>query len=98
MRTDGAQPILLAAGATLLVIGAIVMSVIVGGALMTRDDQPALATNTSESLATAATEDEPSRLWAVVGGLTLAVGAGLVGIGLNSWRTARPREIQPPER
>ncbi len=95
MRTEGARPVVLALGAGLLLLGAILMSVMVWGSLGSQDDPPVLGTNTSESLATAA-DDEPSRLWAVAGGLSLAVGAGLIGIGLNSWRAVRPRAIQRP--
>jgi hypothetical protein len=98
MKTDGARPLMLALGAGLLLVGAILMGGLVWGPLATRDDQPARRANTSESLAAAATEAEPSRLWAVAGGLSLAVGAGLIGIGLNSWRTSPPRAAHPPGR
>ncbi len=30
--------------------------------------------------------DPPSRLWAILIGLTMAVGAGMIGIGMNRWK------------
>jgi hypothetical protein len=33
--------------------------------------------------------DPPSRVWSIVVGLTLAAGAGLIGIGMNRWRSTR---------
>jgi hypothetical protein len=59
MRTDGARPLMLALGAGLLLVGAIFLSVMVWGSLVASDDQPARRTNTSESLATAATRPSP---------------------------------------
>jgi hypothetical protein len=94
MRAAGAHVGFLIAGVAMLVLGAILMIAMVFAPLAARDDNPALSTTTTESLATAATDNEPSRMWAVAGGLSLALGAGLIGIGLNSWRAGRPRTTQ----
>lgn len=97
-RDSGSRPVMVLAGVAILALGILIMMVFVVRPLVTMDDQPSLSTSTTESLATAATENDPSPLWAAAGGLTLAIGTGLIGIGLNSWRAGRPRSVQHDHR
>lgn len=97
-NSTGFRPAMLLVGAALLALGLLIMLTFVARPLRNADAQPSLSTTTTESLATAATYRGPSRMWAAAGGLSLAIGAGLIGIGLNSWRARRPRSIQPPDR
>ncbi len=76
------QPLLLVLGLACVLVGAIVlvMSLRSPGPPTDADDVvPALA---GES-------QSPSMVWPVAGGLGLALGFGLIGIGMNRWNQIR---------
>jgi hypothetical protein len=76
------NPPLLWIGALLALFGAIVLAVVLvrGRAPHVEDSLPAIQ---QEAQTTA-----PSRVWPLVAGLSLALGAGCIGIGMNRWRAA----------
>ena len=69
------------AGAALVVAGAVMLAMLLSHAAT--PVSPIAAPDLS--LQSAA----PSRLWPILIGLTLAGGAGLIGIGMNRWRQVR---------
>lgn len=78
------QARLIAFGAVLVLFGALLMAGTIGRLPNERADSP-----TSQSLIG---PSGPSRLLPIAGGLALAAGAALVGIGANRWyATARGR-------
>lgn len=74
---ESVEPRLLAVGAAAIAVGILVFSMIV---LPGTGSVPAEAASPG-----------PSRLWAFSGGLMLAVGLGLIGIGMNRWTSRRER-------
>lgn len=77
------NPVLILVGAVLAVFGAIVLVVMLssGGRIQTSHDSTATIREQSE-------QRPPSRAWSILAGISLAVGAGCIGIGMNRWREA----------
>jgi hypothetical protein len=81
--TDRAiNPPLIWAGALLALFGAVVLVVTLlrGQPVQTDRDAPAIEQTTETN--------SSSFAWPIVAGLSLAVGAGCIGIGMNRWRAA----------
>jgi hypothetical protein len=76
------NPPLLWTGALLALFGAVVLTVV-----LVFGRQPQGETST-EAIQREATTDSPSLVWPIVAGLSLAIGAGCIGIGMNRWRAA----------
>jgi hypothetical protein len=74
-------------GAIIVVAGVIMLAMLLGQATIP------VAPVTGPPPDTAVQADAPSRLWSVVIGLTLALGAGLIGLGMNRWRS---HPVPPP--
>ena len=76
------NPPLLWIGALLALFGAILLAVVLvrGRAPHENESAPALRQEAQSSA--------PSRVWPLVAGLSLALGAGCIGIGMNRWRAA----------
>ena len=90
IRGTDTRPALMAFGSLFLIIGAIVFALMVLRPLVT--DEPPMAQGTGTvNVPTPVSRAEPSVAWSIAGGLSLAVGAALFSLGLNSWRTARRR-------
>jgi hypothetical protein len=68
------------AGAALVVAGAVMLAMLLSHATTPVSPVAAPVPDLSSQ------SDAPSRLWPVLIGLTLAAGAGLIGIGMNRWR------------
>jgi hypothetical protein len=75
------NPPLLVIGVVLALFGAIVLAVVL---LQAREP----SVETPQVIQQDAKTEPPSRLWPIVAGLSLAVGAGCIGIGMNRWRAA----------
>ena len=77
------NPPLIWIGALLALFGAIVLAVVLvrGNAPDVQESSPAIHREAQAS--------SPSRVWPLVAGLSLALGAGCIGIGMNRWRAAQ---------
>jgi hypothetical protein len=75
------NPPLIWIGALLALFGAIVLTLV-----LAMDRQP--ADPPAETVQRAAATAPPSRVWPIVAGLSLAIGAGCIGIGMNRWGAA----------
>ena len=82
-----AQRVFIGIGVVLLCLGAIVLGVTVFGSLQT---EPERAEPNTPAAVVEVQRHQPSRAWSIVGGLSLAAGAGLIGIGMNRWRGLPP--------
>lgn len=71
---------LIVGGAALVGIGAILLIMLFASG--STPDVPGAATAGASFFSI----DPPSRLWAILIGLTMAVGAGMIGIGMNRWK------------
>jgi hypothetical protein len=69
------------AGAALVTVGAVLLIL-----LWTQGSPAELAGVPPATDSSFFAPDPTSRIWAVVIGLTIAVGAGLIGIGMNRWK------------
>ncbi len=81
-----AQRWLIGLGSLFLLLGVLLLATSVFRPLT--EDRRGLAAGVSgpsESLATD-TDASPSPSWSAAGGVSLAIGAGLIGIGMNRWR------------
>jgi hypothetical protein len=95
MNTRDMQPALIAVGCLFLVIGAAVFALMVVRPLAT--DEPRIAQGTGTvTVPTPLPRSGPSIAWSIAGGASLAIGAALFSLGLNSWRTTRRRGRQGP--
>jgi hypothetical protein len=75
------NPPLIWIGALLALFGAIVLAVVlVRGRAEPVESAPAIQQEAQTT--------PPSRIWPVVAGLSLALGAGCIGLGMNRWRAA----------
>ncbi len=74
------NPLLLWIGALLALFGAVVLTVV-----LFRGREPAVD-DAAATMQRRAETTEPSRVWPIVAGLSLALGAGFIGIGMNRWR------------
>jgi hypothetical protein len=74
------NPVLIVIGSVLAVFGAIVLAVMLasGGRVVRSDDITATIGERSE-------QQRPSPAWSILAGISLAVGAGCIGIGMNRW-------------
>jgi hypothetical protein len=72
---------LVATGVLLIVLGLGILGVLVSGRTDRYDSGqvPLVVEDLSRT-------SPPSRLWSVVGGLSLAAGAACIGLGVNRWR------------
>ena len=85
------QPPLIAIGLALMAIGFAVFLVLAfGKADVVDQGAPQMSSSGAQKGERAYETREPSRVWAIVGGATLACGAACVGLGMNRWR-ARPQ-------
>lgn len=75
------NPPLLVIGVVLALFGAIVLAVVLFQAREPNVETP-------QAIQQDARTEPPSRVWPIVAGLSLAVGAGCIGIGMNRWRAA----------
>ena len=77
------NPVLIVIGSVLALFGAIVLAVMLasGGRVVRSDDITATISEQAE-------HQPPSRAWAILAGISLAVGAGCIGIGMNRWTDA----------
>ena len=66
----------------LALFGAIVLTVVL---LRGREPQ---AETAPQAIQREATTDPPSLAWPIIAGVSLALGAGCIGIGMNRWRAA----------
>jgi cell division septation protein DedD len=78
---------LIAAGAVLVILGAILLAVTLGGIVDHREELRAADTEPS----TAVDQRARPAVLPVAAGLCLAAGAGLIGIGANRWYAYRER-------
>jgi len=78
--TRNVQPALIALGLVLVVVGAVAL-LLLGWQNATAD----AATVGSGVPAQESLPHLPSRLWAIVAGLSMACGGAAIGIGLNRW-------------
>ena len=76
------NPPLLWIGALLALFGAIVLTVVLVSGRQPQDE------TSPQAIQREATTNPPSLVWPIVAGLSLAVGAGCIGIGMNRWRAA----------
>jgi hypothetical protein len=70
-------------GAALVIIGAVMLVL-----LFTQGTTPVAPATGPVVDPSLQTTNPPSRLWAIVIGLVVAAGAGMIGIGMNRWRRA----------
>jgi hypothetical protein len=81
-----AQRWLIGLGSLFLLLGILLLATTVARPLAEdRRGQAAAVSGPTESLVTEA-DGATSPSWSAAGGLSLAVGAGLIGIGMNRWR------------
>ena len=76
-------------GALLALAGFVLMIAVVTGTVGPADPSPMQVPQVQAP----AEDGMPSRVWAIVAGLMLAVGAALVMIGMNRWRQPGRRRI-----
>ena len=76
--------ILVIAGALMMIVGAVVLASVLLGT-----PAPTAPTSGSVVVEQQQRQEPPSRAWSIVAGGALALGAALVGIGMNRWRAAR---------
>ena len=75
------NPPLLWIGALLALFGAILLAVVLVRGRVPQENEPAPAIQHEA-------QGAPSGVWPLVAGLSLALGAGCIGIGMNRWRAA----------
>lgn len=77
------NPILIVIGSVLAVFGAVVLVIMLasGGRVVRSDDITATIGEQAE-------HQSPSPAWSILAGISLAVGAGCIGIGMNRWSEA----------
>ena len=76
---------LIGLGCLFLFLGALLMGMMVLRPEAGDEDEAVSGAAVTQSTP-AARDRRPSRLWPVAGGGSLAVGAALIGIGMNRWR------------
>jgi hypothetical protein len=76
-------------GAVVAIAGFALMVAVLAGSV---GPEPA-ASKSAPQLGGAAASEAPSRGWAVVAGVVLAIGAALVMLGMNRWRQPSRRRI-----
>ncbi len=81
-----AQRWLIGLGALFLLLGILLLAT--GVVRPLADDRRGLAAGVSRPTESLMTDPDggPSPAWSAAGGLSLAIGAGLIGIGMNRWR------------
>ena len=81
--------LLISAGSLLMLVGAAILA-----SVLLRSPAPAAPASDAPLIVEHQDRaDAPSRAWAIAAGGVLAVGAALVGIGMNRWRAPRPEQL-----
>jgi hypothetical protein len=81
------QPRLVGLGMALVVVGAVTLAITLFGVAGADPNAPIGSAIPADRVAS----ETPSRIWPILGGVALAMGAALIGIGLNRWRGQRER-------
>jgi hypothetical protein len=76
--------ILVAAGALMMLVGAVVLA-----SVLLRSPAPTASTSAPVVVEKQERVEPPSRAWSIAAGGALAIGAALIGIGMNRWRAPR---------
>jgi hypothetical protein len=85
------QPRLIGLGLALVVVGIVVMALTLMGQAWA---DPAATEPVGQAIpADRAASDGPSLIWPIVGGVMLAAGAALVGLGMNRWRGSKKKRL-----
>jgi hypothetical protein len=88
LRATRSQPGLIAAGLTAIAVGVLIFVMMVRDASRT---VPSAAPFGGRPPGEVVSDNPPSRLWSVAGGLSLAAGFALIGVGMNQWTRRRSR-------
>ena len=92
-----AQRWLIGLGSLFVVLGVLLLATTVFRPLAEDTRRAADASGVTDSLASGA-GTQPSPAWSAAGGLSLAIGAGLFGIGMNQWRRSERHSRRPSGR
>jgi hypothetical protein len=91
------QPRLIGVGIALVLVGILALGFTAVDRMRAADDTRVTAPASDAIPADRATPSHLTLLWPIAGGLCLAVGAALIGIGMNRWTRQGQQAIQDAE-